>query len=132
MYMRFVVGNDSDSHRELIGVITYAALLLDQADLYDYEEQIVQECFQWLNSNVPCPPYETSNWPTTTFAWFRDDANDAIAVMRQLSLVLSEHGYSVRVLRTENPGKIYYQDNFQVVTENWKQLNVSKSVINRI
>jgi len=36
--------------------------------------------------------------------------------------LLREHGLSVRLLRSRNPGKILYEDDYQVVVRDWKHL----------
>ena len=36
--------------------------------------------------------------------------------------LLEEHGCPVRLLRSKNPGGVLYQDDFQVVMEEWKRL----------
>jgi hypothetical protein len=42
--------------------------------------------------------------------------------MWELAALLREHGVPVRMLRSANPGKIVYQDAFQIVVEEWKKL----------
>ena len=42
--------------------------------------------------------------------------------MRDLALVLKSHDIPVRMLRSERPGKILYEDQFQVVVLEWKHL----------
>ena len=36
--------------------------------------------------------------------------------------LLKEHGVPVRMLRSENPGKVLYEDSYQIVVEEWKHL----------
>jgi hypothetical protein len=49
--------------------------------------------------------------------WFKDDAGDAISRMWDLVAILRESGVPVRLLRSTNPGRIAYEDDFQVVVE---------------
>jgi hypothetical protein len=53
MYIRFVVGTESEDHRSLMGIITEAQLLINRGALEVYEinqlEEILEEIFDWLN-----------------------------------------------------------------------------------
>jgi hypothetical protein len=43
MYIRFVVGTDSEYHRSLTGVITEAQLLIDRGELEEYEINLLEQ-----------------------------------------------------------------------------------------
>lgn len=122
MFIRFVVGHDDEHHRSLTGIITEARLLRDRGTLHDYETARLEEIYSWLNSHVPCPPFSTSGWSKDAVAWFKDDAGQAIKMMWELAELLKEHGVSVRLLRSKNPGKTLYEDDYQVIVEEWKNL----------
>lgn len=55
-------------------------------------------------------------------AWFKDSAEESITQFRMFAALLEQHNLSVRMLRSGNPGKILYEDSFQVVVEEWKKL----------
>ena len=40
----------------------------------------------------------------------------------EIVALLKEHGVAVRLLRSKNPGKIVYEDDFQIVVREWKRL----------
>jgi hypothetical protein len=122
MYIRFVVGGDDEHHRLLTGLIAEARLLRDRGHLEPYEAERLEIIYEWFNSNLPCPPFSTSNWSRDAVTWFKDSAKDSIKQMRELSLLLQSHGRLVRTLRSENPGKVLYEDEFQIVVEEWKHL----------
>jgi hypothetical protein len=42
--------------------------------------------------------------------------------MWEIAHLLKEHGVPVRLLRSENPGKVLYEDDYQIVVEEWKHL----------
>jgi len=42
--------------------------------------------------------------------------------MWEIVTLLQEHGIAVRVLRSRNPGKILYDDEYQIVVKEWKHL----------
>jgi hypothetical protein len=122
MFIRFVVGGDSEHHRSLTGIITEARLLRDRGSLTQAEGDRLEEAYAWFNANLPVPPFSSSNWPRDAVSWFRDDAREPIKRMWEITALLKEHGALVRMLRSTNPGKILYQDCYQIVVEEWKKL----------
>jgi hypothetical protein len=42
--------------------------------------------------------------------------------MWEIVALLRENDIAVRLLRSRNPGKIVYEDDFQVVVQEWKRL----------
>lgn len=122
MFIRFVVGADDEDHRQLTGVITEARLLRDRNALEEHQVVWLQDMYGWLNDHLPCPPFSTSGWSRDAVTWFKDNAGDPIKIMWQIVTLLREHGVPVRMLRSKNPGKVLYEDDYQVVVEEWKQI----------
>ncbi|MGC3968498.1 MAG: hypothetical protein QM775_14305 [Pirellulales bacterium] len=122
MFVRFVVGEEGEDHRQLTGVVTEARLLREKGVLEPYQEDWLAETYAWLNDNLPCPPFSTSDWPRDVVAWFKDDAGESISKMWGLVSLLREHNSPVRVLRSKNPGKVFYEDEYQIVVEEWRAL----------
>ena len=121
MFIRFVVGHDGDDHRQLTGIFTEARLLRDDGVLSAAEAAFLEETYAWFNQHVPVPPFSSSNWPRDAVAWFKDDAA-CLGQIWHLVALLREHGRSVRLLRSRNPGKMLYEDGYQVVVLEWRQL----------
>jgi hypothetical protein len=118
MFIRFVVGVDSDSPRIQNGLFTEAADLKKRGLLAPYQEVLVNEIFSFFNSNLPCPPYNKKNWSIDAISWFKDSATEYINRMRELKVILEENDFHVRVLKTDKPGMILYEDDFQIVSQN--------------
>ena len=124
MFIRFVVGGEGDDHRQLTGVITEAEFLRKEGRLDEQEERFVRETFDWLNDHLPCPPFSTSGWSSDAVCWFKDDAGAAIGRIWRLVRLLESAGVPVRMIRTRRPGKVLYEDRYQVVVYEWKHLAV--------
>jgi len=122
MYLRFVVGGEDEHHRLLTGLITEARLLRDRGRLAVHEAERLELIYDWLNRNLPCPPFSSSAWPRDAVTWFKDSAKDSIKQMREIAVLLEAHDLPVRTLRSKNPGKVLYEDDYQVVVEEWKTL----------
>ena len=122
MFLRFVVGGDGEHHKLLTGLVTEARLLRDKGELAFYEEEQLERIYSWLNEHLPCPPFSTAGWSRDAVSWFKDTADRSIGKMRELATILESHGRLVRVLQSENPGRVLYEDSFQVVVEEWRRL----------
>ena len=116
-YIRFVVGTNREEMRAQTGVIVELRLLRDSGDLPDYESKRVEEIFDWLNENLPCPPFQEKNWSRDAISWFKDSAQDMIRVFREIIVMLEEYGRPVRTITTRKPGMILYEDDYQVVAQ---------------
>jgi len=118
VYIRFVVGSDSDSPRTQSGLFTEAEYLRKKGLLESYQEKIVKDIFKFFNDNLPCPPYNKKKWSIDAISWFKDTAGEYIDRMRDLAIILEENNLIVRVLKTDKPGMILYEDEFQIVSQN--------------
>ena len=121
MFVRFVVGSDAENAAWLTGVITEARLLRDAGELYDYESERLEAIYDWFKEHLPCPPFQSKlragEWTREAVAWFRAEAGEPIRQIWDLVAILREHGVPVRMITTEKPGKIVYEDDYQVVAE---------------
>ncbi len=122
MYIRFVVGHDGEHHRLLTGLITEARLLRDSGALDPHQISSLEALYSWFNMNITVPPFSSSDWPADAVSWFRATAGEPIARMWELASLLKYHGVPVRLLRSSNPGKVLYEDIYQIVVEEWKHL----------
>ena len=121
MFVRFVVGTAAENVAWLTGVITEARLLRDRGELHSYESERLEEIFDWLNEHLPCPPFgeklRSGEWTRDAVTWFRPEAKGPIGRMWDIVAILQEHGVSIRMVTSERPGKIVYEDDYQVVAE---------------
>lgn len=117
MYIRFVVGTVQEKLNRLHGPITELRLLRDEGSLYDYEETQANSIFEWFNSKLPCPPFDESNWPITAISWFKVNAEAQVFIqkMYEIQVILNEHEIQTRTIKTDDPGKKLYEDQYQVI-----------------
>ena len=120
MYVRFVVGTNRESPRYQTGVVTELRMLRDSGELPDYYLDHVEELFEWINSELPCPPFSKSQWSKDAICWFKDSAQDLISRLRDMIAILEIHDRPVRTITTTDPGRICYEDDYQVVAQSSK------------
>lgn len=121
MFIRFVEGSDSENAAWLTGLFTTAGILDDEGDLYRHESEHLHAVFDWFQENLPCPPFrsnlDSGAWTPSAVCWFRPEAHAVVTRMWDLVAILREHGISVRLVRSRKPGKIVYEDKYQIVAE---------------
>ena len=122
MFIRFVVGTDDESHRMQTGVITEARILRDENKLHSYEEVWLEDIYDWFNLHLPQPPFSAGKFSTEAVAWFKADSAEFISRMWDIVAIIEGHDVPVRVLRSPNPGKVVYEDEYQVLVEEWRHL----------
>ncbi len=126
MYLRFVAGADWEHHRRLQGVFADSYALKNRILYGDGLEPQgawwLLETLDWLDENLPVPPFRESAWPEESVCWFKAEANESINRMWALTRILREHGHLVRVLKTRNPGKVLFEDDHQLVVIQWRQI----------
>jgi len=121
MLLRFVTAElDDESHEEL-GVFHAAGKLRDSGSLSRAEETLLQEIRDWFNINLEKPKRFTSAKPPyyrkrqNGISWFKDPAMRHIGKMHEMVALLKHHDVPVRMIKTERPGYILYEDEFQIV-----------------
>jgi hypothetical protein len=121
MFVRFVAGTDTENAFWLDGVITVASDLQFQGELFEHESRWLEEIFDWLNENLPCPPFRrklrSGEWTKNAVSWFHDRAGEPLRRIWDIVAILEEHGTTVRLVTTHRPGKIVYSDWYQIVAE---------------
>jgi hypothetical protein len=118
MFVRFVVPfQDQDSHC-LTGVFQAVYGLRDGGLLVDDERERFEVIRQWFNRHLPVPRrFARSRRPharRNAVCWFKAHAADYLGRVRELAGLLERHGVPTEMLRTERPGYVVYEDEYQV------------------
>lgn len=119
MYLRFVCSRiDEDSHRRL-GVFQAAYELLRSDVLIEsVDKDALRTALDWYREHLEAPDRlsrsRRANAAPNAISWYRQTAHDHIQHMHQLCIVLNRYGVATEILRTERPGVIVYEDEFQI------------------
>lgn len=118
MYVRFVVlSRDEDSHC-LAGIFQAAYGLRERGVLGDKENTSFDATRQWFAEHLAVPARLTRsrrpNAPGKALCWFKPTAFEHITRARELAALLEPHGVPTRMLQTERPGYVLFEDEHQV------------------
>jgi hypothetical protein len=121
MYIRFVIGVvDPDSGAET-GIFQTLTELLDHEDIPAHARDELHVVRDWFRRNLTAPHrLNRSRRPhriPKAICWFKPTAIEHIEKARSIVQALLELGVDVRMLKTNNPGYIVYQDEFQIAAE---------------
>jgi hypothetical protein len=122
MYLRFVLEQIDERTGKYAGLFTLAYHLRDENKLSNHEEEQVQELINWFKANLAIPDKFSKNKNsyhknTHGLSWFKPRSTEAINKMWQLKAVIENHGFNIKVLTTDRPGYVVYEDEYQVVAE---------------
>ena len=82
-------------------------LLKEEGKLHSYEVPLLEGIFEWLNENMPCPPFKknlkSGEWTPDAVAWFKDTAQDIINKFWEIMVILNEHDVPARVVNYPAP-----------------------------
>lgn len=114
-YIRFVIAEKDDDSNEQQGFFMAMEELRYSDTLYPWEADIDKVVFQWFNNNLDVPHVQSKDNKARAISWFKSTATEYIENMRQFSVILEAHDYVVEQLITSRPGKIIYEDEYQIV-----------------
>jgi len=117
-YLRFVVADrDPDSGRRT-GLFQALDGLRRRGVLDPVSDGEYEVVRQWFNAHLARPerlsPSRRHHGKPQAISWFKSAAAAHIGKMREFEQLLERHGIAVEVIRTERPGYILYEDEFQV------------------
>lgn len=126
MLVRYVTDRmDPDS---LVG----AGILVVAHDLLDDDEEVdesrrarLREELAWFNANLGIPTLlsrsKKAHSANKAISWLRQSATEHIDHAKTIAAVLVRHGIGVRELKTDRPGYVVYDDEYQVVAEPFRE-----------
>ena len=114
MFFRFVVGERDSQSRDFRGIFVAAYDLLYEEDLEPWTRELIRERLDWYEEELPLPPHDRFR-SGQAICWFKPDAGRMIQRLWPVALAMRESGVPVRVVRRWDPGRIRYQDRWQVV-----------------
>jgi hypothetical protein len=117
-YIRFVVAKRDDDSDQKSGIITALYEMEHAGQLASYEIDWFYTIEGWLNKHLKRPDRfawsSRPNAPRRAISWLKMSANEHVARMRELAILLKHKDVDVEEIRTNKPGYVVYEDEFQV------------------
>ena len=120
-YIRFVIGHkDEDSHVEQ-GIFQAAARAIEWETVTGADADELNTLRTWFSENLEKPTSFGRGKLNLGICWFKVAASDHINRIWQLIRILERHGIYVKKIKTDKPGYIVYEDDWQVVAEPFRK-----------
>lgn len=121
MYIRFVISTNDPVSGRRQGIFQALSDLEYEGMLLPHEQLLHDELYEWFCKNLRKPRSfsrsSRAHAKDVALSWFKDSAHEHIAKMHALCSILSSQGVLCELIRTDRPGYIVYEDDFQVAAE---------------
>jgi hypothetical protein len=125
-YIRFVIGRkDEDSHVEQ-GIFQAAARAMEWRDITGADADELKELQTWFGRNLEKPTSFARNKLRLGICWFKTGANEHISRIWEMVRILERNGIFVKKIKTDRPGYVIYEDDWQLVAEPFRKGTISR------
>ena len=124
-YVRFVVGRkDEDSHVEQ-GIFQAIARAIELHQVTGPDATELNELRLWFSDNLERPTSFGRNKLRLGICWFKTDSIAHISRIWEMIRVLERNGIYIKKIRTDKPGYVVYEDEWQIVAEPFRKGSIS-------
>jgi len=120
-YIRFVIGRkDDESHVEQ-GIFQAAARALERQDITGSDADELNELRGWFSENLDRPTSFGRNKLRLGICWFKTGSTEHISRIWEMVRILERNGIYVKKIKTDRPGYVIYEDEWQLVAEPFRK-----------
>ena len=120
-YVRFVIGRTDEDSQVEQGIFQAAALALEWRDITGSDADALNELRAWFSVNLEKPTSLGRDSLRLGICWFKTGATEHIARIWDMVSILERHGIYVKKIRTDKPGYVIYEDEWQLVAEPFRK-----------
>ncbi|HEX3775778.1 MAG TPA: hypothetical protein VHV51_15000 [Polyangiaceae bacterium] len=78
------------------------------------DDQLFADLDDWFEREMPSPPFYADGNQAKAITWFKSTAEALMLALAPLRALLEKHRVEHRIIETDYPGTIIYEDEFQV------------------
>jgi hypothetical protein len=120
-YIRFVIGRkDDDSHVEQ-GIFQAAAQAVEWQNITGADADELNELRAWFSENLEKPTSFGRDKLRLGICWFKIGSAEHISRIWEMVHILERNGIYVKTIRTDRPGYVTYEDEWQLVAEPFRK-----------
>jgi hypothetical protein len=120
-YIRFVIGRkDEDSHVEQ-GIFQAAAQALEWQNITGSDAEELNQLETWFSTNLEKPTSLGRDKLRRGICWFKTASTEHISRIWEMVQILERNGIYVKKIRTDKPGYVIYEDEWQMVAEPFRK-----------
>jgi len=104
------------------GIFTLSYGLIENNELTNIEEKEIKNILAWFSKYLPVPDKFSKKKNDAHknhhgLSWMKSEATEAVEYFWKLKVLLDQAGHHIEVLKVNNPGKVVYEDDLQLVAE---------------
>jgi hypothetical protein len=120
-FVRFVVHHkDEDSHVEQ-GIFQAAARALEWQNIKGADADELNELRAWFSDNLEKPNSFGRGKLRLGICWFKTASAEHISRIYEMVQVLERNGICIKKIKTDKPGYVVYEDEWQLVAEPFRK-----------
>jgi len=125
-YVRFVISHkDEESHVEQ-GIFQAAAQALEWQNITGSDADELNNLQAWFSENLEEPTSFGRDKLRLGICWFKTCSAEHISRIWEMVHILERNGIYVKKIRTERPGYVIYEDEWQLVAEPFRKGTTSR------
>jgi hypothetical protein len=125
-YIRFVIGRKDEDSQVEQGIFQAAALALEWHTITGADAEELNELRAWFNSNLEKPASFGRDKLRLGICWFKAESTEHISRIWEMVRILERNGIYVKKIRTDKPGYLIYEDEWQLVAEPFRKGTMSR------
>jgi hypothetical protein len=120
-YIRFVIGRKDEGSQVDLGIFQAAAHATERRTVVGPDAVELKQLQVWFDKNLAKPTSFGRGKLRLGICWFKTGAAEHISRIWEMVRVLERNGIYVKKIRTEKPGYVIYEDDWQLVAEPFRK-----------
>jgi hypothetical protein len=125
-YVRFVIGRKDEESQVEQGVFQAAGLALSSQIVTGSDAEELDELRAWFSENLEVPTSFGRDKLRLGICWFKTGSAEHISRIWELIRILERNGIYAKKIRTDKPGYVIYEDDWQLVAEPFRNGTMSR------
>jgi len=120
-FVRFVVGEKDEDSQVDQGIFQAVARAIEWEAITGADAEELNALRMWFSENLERPTSFGRGKLSLGISWFKITASEHITRIWHMVRILERHGIYVKKIKTEKPGYVVYEDDWQVVAEPFRK-----------
>jgi hypothetical protein len=126
-YIRFVIGRKDEESNVELGIFQAVAQALEWQTITGSDADELNELRAWFSDNLEKPTSFGRDKVRRGICWFKTTSTEHISRIWEMVQILERNGIFVKKIRTDKPGYMIYEDEWQLVAEPFRKGTMSRS-----
>lgn len=120
-YIRFVIGRKDEDSQVEQGIFQAVARAIEWESITGADADELNQLRAWFGENLERPTSFGRNKLRLGICWFKIGATEHISRIWQMVRILEKHDIFIKKIKTEKPGYLIYEDDWQIVAEPFRR-----------